>query len=233
METGVPKFPYRALNAVEEEIRLILLHPSQDPTSPICCNLATVSLNQKPQYEALSYTWGSAKFPKHITLDKHDFSVTENLKDALLALRETNRPRYLWVDSICINQVDNVEKAQEVPRILQIYTGASHVLVWLGPASNDSGLAMDHLEELAYDYDRRASQGLLRVLASELFDLAVSILLFVFHLLKFVFSDKRTYLWVPILFINRMYWPSRVLGFFAFMDSPGTCGCEGGYFNLR
>lgn len=49
----------------------------------------------------------------------------------------------MWVDDICINQDDEKERSQEVQIFYRIYAEAKNVLIWLGPESKDSDLAMD------------------------------------------------------------------------------------------
>lgn len=73
------------------------------------------------------------------------FGVTENLYVALQHLRLLDRSRILWVDAICINQDDQREREAQVAIMCEIYSGASRVLVWLGPAAEDSDLAMSFL----------------------------------------------------------------------------------------
>jgi hypothetical protein len=43
---------------------------------------------------------------------------------------------------ICINQKDDEEKSWQVAQMLRIYEKAADTLVWLGPAADDSDLAM-------------------------------------------------------------------------------------------
>ena len=50
---------------------------------------------------------------------------------ALLRLRDPVLPRFIWVDSICINQEDNAEKAVQILLMAQIYALADCVVVWL------------------------------------------------------------------------------------------------------
>jgi hypothetical protein len=61
------------------------------------------------------------------------------------------------VDIVCINQKDMQERNDNVKRMRYIYQLASCVVVWLGPASNDSADALQSLEyigsEVEYSQD--------------------------------------------------------------------------------
>jgi hypothetical protein len=109
------------------------------------------------EYEALSYCWGGqkAKHPIRIRGENHashTLLVTGNLLDALRALRyhPPSRPRYFWVDAICINQKSPPEKNQQLPLMSRIYSQANKVCVWLGPESetNKASLAFDLMHKL-------------------------------------------------------------------------------------
>lgn len=141
-------FVYAPLDRAQNEIRLVRLLAARDLTSGIVCELIHASLDAKVSYEALSYTWGNNRTTEYIRMNGKDFWVTENLHAALRALRHDTEDRCLWIDAIAINQKDIPEKNQEVLRMLRIYENAKRVVVWLGDASGDSGLAMDHLTSL-------------------------------------------------------------------------------------
>lgn len=49
----------------------------------------------------------------------------------------------MWVDALCINQTDNVERAEQVAKMGSIYSRTSHLIVWLGEVGEGSDLAMD------------------------------------------------------------------------------------------
>ncbi|KAH8691062.1 heterokaryon incompatibility, partial [Phaeosphaeriaceae sp. PMI808] len=88
-------------------------------------------------YEALSYVWGSECKPNHIIVvedQKKDrkTDITKNLHEALLCLRDQDIPRVIWVDAVCIDQGNNVEKASQIPLMVEIYARAIRVIVWLG-----------------------------------------------------------------------------------------------------
>lgn len=69
--------------------------------------------------------------------------VNDNLYSALQRFRLPTRPRLLWVDEVCINQDDKGERGREVKIFHRIYAEAEQVLICLGPASEDSDVAMD------------------------------------------------------------------------------------------
>jgi len=54
----------------------------------------------------------------------------------------------MWVDAICINQVDGSEKSRQVQQMGRIFSGAAMVLAWLGTAADDSDLVLQHLSKI-------------------------------------------------------------------------------------
>ncbi|KAI0592860.1 heterokaryon incompatibility protein-domain-containing protein [Biscogniauxia sp. FL1348] len=104
-----------------------------------------------PPFEALSYTWGSPKSLKAIFIKSPGkplakLRVTKNLAVALSHLRDSENSRALWIDAICINQKDLAERNAQVPRMRLIYQLAARVVVWLGPGSSQSDLALQTLQ---------------------------------------------------------------------------------------
>ncbi|KAI1737385.1 heterokaryon incompatibility protein-domain-containing protein [Xylaria scruposa] len=137
-------YSYAPLDNACKEIRLLHIRPSTDKSSDIVCTLQHASLNAQnpPHYETLSYTWGGGP---------------------TISFSTTNTSPVMWVDAICINQKDDVEKSSEVPRILQIYQSAFQVCIWLGGESSDSGLAFKHLRQLALQWEIWGSESFITV----------------------------------------------------------------------
>ncbi|KAI1388990.1 heterokaryon incompatibility protein-domain-containing protein [Hypoxylon trugodes] len=126
--------------------RILELQPSLDSTSPLHVNLRLINLDIDPFFDALSYTWGTPVFSEEIIVENNSsLGITTNLRDALVRFRLPTKLRRLWVDAICINQNDINEKARQIPRMAEIYRGASSVLVWLG--SDSDGEA--HMRKIA------------------------------------------------------------------------------------
>ncbi|KFA56397.1 hypothetical protein S40293_05043 [Stachybotrys chartarum IBT 40293] len=139
---------YRSLDIKKREIRLLHLLPAGSD-EPINCNLTVVNLDDRPQYEALSYVWGkpaeASALKNSINLEGVNISVTPNLLSALHRLRlpPSEGLRTLWVDALCINQSDLDERSQQVSIMRDIYASARHVLIWLGEGDEDTDAAFD------------------------------------------------------------------------------------------
>jgi hypothetical protein len=128
-------------------IRLLRLLPSSTNLQNIQCELFEYPLHNSDKssrpYEALSYVWGSEEKPKSIIVDGKKFYITESLYKALLQLQDHSCSRTIWIDAICINQENNEEKETQIPFMAEIYAKASSVVVWLGPADDDSDVALE------------------------------------------------------------------------------------------
>jgi hypothetical protein len=99
-------------------------------------------------YEALSYTWGSADTSASVRIGDKFHHVTENLYLALQHLRYPDEDRILWVDAICIDQSNLQERGHQVNQMRETYSRADRVLIWLGPATNDTDILLYSLKQL-------------------------------------------------------------------------------------
>ena len=142
---------YDPVQASCNEIRLVSLAPSSNLNAPIYCELRNASLNEALEYEALSYVWGDScdALKKEIYLQQQTFWVTPNLESALRHLRLRDRARILWIDSICINQSDLQERAEQIKIMGNIYKSAYRDLLWVGA---DTGKYSQVLPILEHEY---------------------------------------------------------------------------------
>ncbi|KAL8960959.1 MAG: hypothetical protein Q9193_002420 [Seirophora villosa] len=103
-----------------------------------------------PGYMALSYTWGTEDHTETVPFDDQELMVTPNLYAALseISLNGAFSDSWFWIDAICINQDNAEDKAVEVKRMNVIFANARTVLIWLGPAADDSDVAMEFLAGL-------------------------------------------------------------------------------------
>ncbi|MCJ1315428.1 hypothetical protein MMC15_000747 [Xylographa vitiligo] len=141
-------FQYSPLNPQTHDFRLITLLPG-GRDDPIKCRVTKACFRDSPRYEALSYAWGEPAGLLTIDVDGLQFPVFSNLQIALAHLRSDVVGRVLWIDAICIEQLNDKEKSNQIQKMREIYRGATRVLVWLGPAAEDSDLAMNLIPKIS------------------------------------------------------------------------------------
>lgn len=122
-EEAFPPFSYhyKPLHRERRSMRLLQILPGSRG-SPIICQLTYAYLYSGAHYEALSYTWASSEPERRIQLDGKLFPVSGNLWLALERFRHPDIPRSFWVDQICINQSDEMEKSYQVCQMGAVYS---------------------------------------------------------------------------------------------------------------
>ena len=135
----MPSFQYESLPE-PDSIRFLILEPSPDHSSPIQCSLIHTTLaicknDIIDHYTALSYVWGDPGASHDILVDGKSFKVTINLFHALGDLRDKVRVRRLWIDAICIDQLNIDERNIQVRIMGTIYGRAQHTVIYLGPST--------------------------------------------------------------------------------------------------
>ncbi|KAF1829885.1 HET-domain-containing protein [Decorospora gaudefroyi] len=109
---------------------------------PLRCELEHVNLQQTPVFEALSYTWADEKGDDSLCQiisagdSGQTIAITTNCEAALRRLRRPDADRRLWVDAICIDQSNVLERNHQVKNMIAIFRGAVRVLVYLGQGSD-------------------------------------------------------------------------------------------------
>ncbi|KAI4923348.1 hypothetical protein J4E85_008385 [Alternaria conjuncta] len=132
------KYIYRPLDKPDAEFRLLRIR--KDPlTDQPQCSLQKYSLETCPDYTALSYTWGDSTPTHNVAVDGADVQIRQNLSDFLHAytteswgMADIERPVFYWIDQICIDQEDPIERSEQVRIMNKIYKQAKTVLIWLG-----------------------------------------------------------------------------------------------------
>jgi hypothetical protein len=110
-EDDVQSSFYEPLRDVDG-IRLLHLY-SGSGEEEIVCTITHAMFSERPQYEALSYMWGSEHVVRTIAINGFYFQVRENLWSALQHLRPTSETRVLWIDALCTSSV--FVRIQEFP----------------------------------------------------------------------------------------------------------------------
>ena len=122
---------YFPLDHSRASLRLLTLYPGVHD-AVIECDLHVASLEDKPGYDALSYTWGNSANGGAVRIADRLLSTTDNLCSALRHLRYPDKTRIIWADALCINQNDVEEKTKQVQIMGRIYTECAQCLIWLG-----------------------------------------------------------------------------------------------------
>ncbi|CZR68730.1 uncharacterized protein PAC_18629 [Phialocephala subalpina] len=153
------RYEYKWLDPARREFRLLHVLPENDQaptdeaieivdlTSPVRCTVTHASLDNAPEYNALSYTWGDPGKTVTIIVDGAEFEATKNLEAGLRHLRRKDQIVTLWVDALCINQKDIPEKNVQLAQMREIYVQAKSVVAWLGPSDDNSEMAMKWIQE--------------------------------------------------------------------------------------
>ncbi|KAK5997802.1 Heterokaryon incompatibility 6-like protein [Cladobotryum mycophilum] len=125
-----PPFQYLPLRD-DQSIRILTLEPGSG-ANPLVGSLGTEQLGSRPEYEAISYVWGTGGRHSELVCDGAALPLTQSIYDALCRVRHATETRRLWADQICINQDDIPERSQQVKLMNAVYKNARRVLVWLG-----------------------------------------------------------------------------------------------------
>jgi hypothetical protein len=173
-------YHYHRLESNQVRLLVIKPAPDSpsDPLNATLMILDDKELQSKDRnYAALSYNWGDSSADQimiiqddlksqpinsvqdlvngamaHNGLRSKQLLIRPNLHEALRQLRRASQDKYLfiWVDALCINQNDEVEKQEQVLKMAQIYRNAASVCIWLGSDVSDnnvSDMAMKFIPE--------------------------------------------------------------------------------------
>jgi Heterokaryon incompatibility protein (HET) len=153
-------YMHQPLDHSKRQIRLLQIAPTL-PGRKISCQLRHFDISQcAPPYKALSYTWGAPSPTAEIDIDGRTMKIRENLYAFLLTVQHDFKS-WIWIDAICIDQGTVHEREHQVDIMHHIFSGAEEVLVWLGPATDESDAAMDAIKSWkSIDFDCRKTDYL-------------------------------------------------------------------------
>jgi hypothetical protein len=150
-------YAYQPLTSNDErhEIRILELEPAKSE-EPLRGSFVIATLNEPPKFEALSYVWGEPSFTHDIEIGRAKLPITQRLDNALRRFRNVDQTRLLWVDAVCINQHDYIERGHQVFGMPEIYRNAQTTIAWLGDGDESTSWAIQKLVELAADSSPRS-----------------------------------------------------------------------------
>ncbi|XEV05057.1 hypothetical protein FSHL1_010344 [Fusarium sambucinum] len=122
----------------DTEFRVLSISPAIDEDCPIHAVLGDYQIDSCPEYETVSYCWGGedgdARQNRPVYVgDYWDVLLqTKNCWSMLQYIRLESHTRLIWIDAICINQNDNLEKETQVPLMGRIYWRCLRAIIYLG-----------------------------------------------------------------------------------------------------
>lgn len=140
------RFQHKTLPDPRNHLRLLEI-TSVDETRdmPVHCKLTTWPVTKAPVYTAISYTWGDPQQPTSVLINSRVMEVRRNCEYVLKQAWRQGASSYVWIDAICINQIDNDEKNSQVAMMSGVYQRAGQVLACVGRHENDSEFLFERL----------------------------------------------------------------------------------------
>jgi len=128
---------YTSLHDPAPHIRLLRVHAAQED-GVVNATMDSFARASAPPYAAISYTCGP-EFPiVPIYVNGTETFVRHNCRYALWQSYFHNSQLWIWIDSVCINQHDLVEKNNQVGMMGEIYRSAQFVFASIGAQEHDS-----------------------------------------------------------------------------------------------
>ena len=124
---------HSSLRDPRAQIRLIHFNPKESGDS-ISASLETCDIKSAPPYNAISYASDEPSDRQTITVNGTRIPVHRNCLHALRQAFLHYPHDYLWIDAICVNQLDLDGKAAQNAVRNEIYAKASLVLACIGPS---------------------------------------------------------------------------------------------------
>lgn len=128
---------------VTSQIRILELEPGVG-TQPLVGRLFNADIllhggvvetgtKRRHQYVAISYFWGMDQSPRyHLQCNGFNYPIPREAYRALHRVRDSRTQMLVWIDTVCINQHDDGDKALQVAAMRSIYQNAAEVVVYLG-----------------------------------------------------------------------------------------------------
>lgn len=126
-----PSTIYEPLDLASQQIRLMRITSAAD-SELIGCDLHTFDLSSAPSYIALSYAWGPPTPLRSIWINRDwnvalELRVRQNLHSCLQVLKTSDYYKYVWIDQVCIQQGNVLEKNHQLKHMGEIYSKVHEV----------------------------------------------------------------------------------------------------------
>ena len=160
---SLPTYEYETLPLHQEVFSIRLLEVLPELYSGVVqCTLRTTPLDDaKQKYTCLSYVWdlpGLNRRQHCVILDGRVSVIGLNLYHLLETARELYANRPFWIDAICIDQSNVIEKSNQVQQMGRVYANAKEVIAWFGK-NLELAQVFDALQERFNIYNKRKGEG--------------------------------------------------------------------------
>lgn len=134
----IPSFKYLPLNHSLPSIRLLRVSADLSCNGLIQCSVVHITTDASIPYVCLSYVWGPPAPGHTILVNGKRLVVRQNLFHFLSLVQSAAAPdsAMYWIDAICIDQDNVLERNHQVSHMGAIYSNASCVHLWLGDTSS-------------------------------------------------------------------------------------------------
>jgi hypothetical protein len=142
----------------DDKCHIRLMKVINDEQDDIQIAIDRFPLEESPPFTALSYMWGDPARTNPIIANSKQLGVTESLLAFLKEVKRRHKAEdncsnafqgWLWIDAVCINQDDLIERAEQVVHMKAIYGKAHSIIIWLGEGEEGSDVVMNLLEHIA------------------------------------------------------------------------------------
>ncbi|KAI0189449.1 heterokaryon incompatibility protein-domain-containing protein [Astrocystis sublimbata] len=159
-------FQYEAL-ATEESLRLLRVDQGDIKTGVLSCTLFHIDRYHPPKgvsWTALSYRWGDehdlipmrlrSKVKKSSNMASTtgaEFLAPHSTVDMILQLYHSDRiaGKWIWVDYLCLNQRDLIEKGAQVGRIGTVFELSEETVAYMGPETSSTSMGVEIMKALS------------------------------------------------------------------------------------
>jgi hypothetical protein len=136
-----------------DHVRPLCILPDKDGKH-IQCQLVATNMYAGVVFPALSYVWGMGEVTMEILMNGQMMSISSHLHSFLVQIREEHKPVAIWVDAICINQIDDADKGAQISLMPKIYGAAYRTLIWLGSKEHTPFVGEGPVIRIRYVKDR-------------------------------------------------------------------------------
>jgi hypothetical protein len=152
---------YEPLGTTIRRFRLLRLFKGTYK-EPLCATIFQAELDEPTEleYDSLSYAWEPHGPTHSIQVNGQLLDIRENMDSALRGLRQIQKDRVLWIDTICINREDFEETANQLQLMPAIYQKARNVVVNLGPPTPETELMFDYMHRFENELNERGYTSL-------------------------------------------------------------------------